>query len=103
MDNAIERLKKTWRNLSPPLTENSVLRKWYSVIYMTKKSNRLFIGKVLQHFLNEKDRPVESIEFRCLKPKVGTGTVFEDTSYHLPGIGMFKIEDIIYGPVQVLP
>ena len=69
---------------------------------MTKMSNKLFIGKVLQHFLNEKDGSMESVEFRCLKPNVGTGTVSKDTSDHLPGIGVFKTEDI-YDPVQVLP
>ena len=72
---------------------------------MTQKSNRLFIGKVLQSFRNEKDGPVESVELKCLKPKEHIETVFKDTPDHLPGVGVFKIEDIIreYGPVQVLP
>ena len=84
------------------MTESSILGKWYAIIYMTKKSNTLFIGKVLQRFLNQKDGQVELDEFRCFKPKVGTGTVSKDTPDHLPGTGVFKIEDIIYGPVQVL-
>ena len=44
IDNAIERLKMTWKSLSPPVTESSILGKWYAVIYTTKKSNKLFIG-----------------------------------------------------------
>ena len=56
-----------------------------------------------EHFLNGKDGPVESVEFRSPKPKVGTGTVFKYTSDHISGIGVFKIEDILYCPGQVLP
>ena len=87
----------TWKSLSPPVPESSILGKWYAVIYTTKKSNKLLIGKVLRRFLNDVNGPIESVEFRCLKPKV-----FEDTPCHLPDIGVFKTEDIIYGPVQVI-
>ena len=39
----------------------------------------------------------------CLKPKVGSGTVLEDTPDHLPDIGIFKIYDIIAGPLTAVP
>ena len=75
------------------MTESIILVKWYAVIHMTKNSNRFFIQKVLQCFRNEKNSPVKSVTFRCLS---------NDTPDHLPGIGVFKIEDL-YGPVQILP
>ena len=38
---------------------------------------------------------------RCFKPKVGSSTVMEDIPDHLPDI--FKIYDIIDGPLNFLP
>ena len=47
--------------------------------------------------------PVESHEACCLKPKVGSGTLLEDTTEHLPGITIFDIKYIIYGPLAAVP
>ena len=50
------------------------------------------------------DGPVDKITMRCLKPKVGSGTILEDTPDHLPpGIGNFELVDIIAGPLTVNP
>ena len=46
---------------------------------------------------------VESVELRCLKPKVRTGTALEDIPDHLPDIGVFHIADAIAGPLKVIP
>ena len=40
---------------------------------------------------------------RCLKPRVGLSTFMEDTLYHLLDIGIFKIQDVIDGPLEFLP
>ena len=40
---------------------------------------------------------------RCLKPRAGLSTVMEDTPDHLPDIGILKIQDVIDGPLEVLP
>ena len=40
---------------------------------------------------------------RFLKPQVGLSTVMEDTPDHLPDIGIFKIQDVVDGPLEVLP
>ena len=66
-----------------------------------KRSRKLYIGRLLRRFLLEEDGKVESIEMRCLNPKVGSGTVLEDTPDHLPNIGVFKIYNIIAGPLKV--
>ena len=58
---------------------------------------------VIETFLLEEDGKVESVEMHCLKPKVGRGTVLEDTLDHLPDIGIFKIYKIIAGPLKVVP
>jgi len=98
-----EILKSTWETLSPPITEESILGKWYAVIYSTKKTDQLFIGKIMKRFLTDKDGPVDFLEVRCLKPKVGSGTLLDDTPAHLPDISNFRLTDVIYGPLNVVP
>ena len=44
-----------------------------------------------------------AIEMGCLKPKVGLRTIMEDTPDHLPDVDLFNIEDVIDGPLEVLP
>ena len=96
-------LRATWESLSPPVTEESVLGKWYAVIYETKRASRLFVGKIMKRFLVDENGPVESLQIRCLKPKVGSGTLLEDTPKHLPDISIFNLHDVIYGPLKVVP
>ena len=74
-------LKETWSFLKPPTAEEDILGKWFGVVYRTKRSSVLLVGKVLR--LVDEDGPVESIEFRCLKPKSGSGTDLQDTPDHL--------------------
>ena len=46
------------------------------------------------------DGPVTCIELRCLKPKVGSGTILEETPPHLkPDDWIFQIQDVIAGPL----
>ena len=40
---------------------------------------------------------------RCLKPKLGSSTVLEDTPTHLPDVSLFKLADVVYGPLEVIP
>ena len=68
-----------------------------------KKGKKLCIGRLTRRFLEDKDGEVDGIEMRCLKPKVGLGTVMEDTPDHLPDIGIFKMYDIIDGPLDIVP
>ena len=40
---------------------------------------------------------------KCLKPKVGSGTVLEDTPAHLPpDESYFNLSDVIAGPLEVI-
>ena len=63
-------VKEAWRSLSPPVSEESLLGKWYAVIFKGKKKP-MYVGKVKKRFLEDKDEPVTHIELVCLKPKVG--------------------------------
>ena len=53
--------------------------------------------------MDEEDGKVCSVEMSCLKPKVGLGTLMEETPEHLPDVAIFQIEDIIDGPITALP
>ena len=72
-------LRSTWVTLSPPVSEEDVFGKWYAAIYATKRARRLYVGKILKRFLLEENGDVDCLEVRCLKPKVGSGTLLEDT------------------------
>jgi len=100
----IESMKKTWRLVSPPNTEQSIHGKWFAVSYTGKRNEVLYIAKLLQRFLVDEGGPVDSLLMRCLKPKVRSGTILEDTPSHLPpDESHFKLNDIIAGPIEVNP
>ena len=55
-------------------------------------------------FLEDSDGKIEKVLMTCLKPKVGLGTIVEDTPKHLPpDEDMFDPWDVIYGPLQAIP
>ena len=93
----------TWLGLSTPVEKSSIMGKWYARIYEMKKYSKLFVGRQLTRFLDEENGKDEAIEMRCLKPKVGTGTILEDTPDPFPDIGMFKLYDKIARPLEVIP
>ena len=96
-------LQRTWDSLSPPNKEEGLIGKWYGVAFETKRSSMLLIGKILRRFLKDEEGPVESLEIRCLKYKIGSSTILEDTPAHCPDISLFSLENIIYGPLEVFP
>eukprot|EP00111_Clytia_hemisphaerica_P011311 TCONS_00033114-protein len=67
----IQKLKNCWKGLAPPTKETG---RWYAAIYTTKKTKRLYIGRLLKRFLKDEDGAVDSIQLHCLKPKVRSGT-----------------------------
>ena len=96
-------LLETWYTLRPPVKEETIKGKWYGVLYSTKKSQALYIAKILRRFLADENGPVDCIEMRCLKPKVGSVTILHNTTLHLPDITSFPLCDIIYGLLEVVP
>ena len=80
----INKLNKLWNSLSPPFQESSVINQLYGVVYETKKLQILYIGKLLHCLIDDENWDIELLQIRCLKPKVGMGTILEDTPAHLP-------------------
>ena len=46
---------------------------------------------------------VDCLEVCCLKPTLGSSTLLEDTPTHLPDVSLFKLADVVYGPLEVIP
>ena len=80
----INKLNKLWNSLSPPFQESSVINQLDGVVYETKKLQILYIGKLLHCLIDDENWDIELLQIRCLKPKVGMGTILEDTPAHLP-------------------
>lgn len=86
------------------MVEEYVSGKWYAVLYSKKQAKQLFVRKIGKCFLLDEDGPVDSVEVCCLKLKVGSGTLLDDTQSHLPAdISQFSLADVIYGPLEVVP
>ena len=61
----------------------------------------LFVGKILQRFLYEKDGAVESLQLDCLKPAFGSTSTLEEIPNHLQrDVGVFAAHNIISGPLE---
>ena len=95
-------LRKLWKKLNPPITEESIVEKWYACVYKQKKE-MLFIVKVKMRFLYDKDGPTTGLQLDCLKPHVDLSNIIEFTPEHLPDISKFELYNIIAGPIEVLP
>ena len=101
---SVQKLFKVWKSLSPPNHEETLLGNWYGVIYEQEKKKILFIAKLLNRFLHDKDGSVQSLPMKCLKRKCGPGNVLEDTTKHLPdGIDNFCLSDIICWAIDCHP
>ena len=98
-ESASQKLLKTWRHLSLPTQESEILGMWYAGIWENKKTKKLCIGRLLKRFLHDKHRDVHIIELSCLKPKVGLGTIMEETPDHLSDIALFNFENLIYANI----
>ena len=77
-------LRSACKTLSPPVPEEDVLGKWYALIYATKWARPLYVGKILKCFLLKENCDVDCLEVHCLKPRVGSGTLLEDTHLMFP-------------------
>ena len=69
-------MQKTQHWLNPPTKEYYLVNKWFAVVYAGKRKKTLFIAKLLNWFLEEKNGPVDEFPMRCLKTKLDTGKVF---------------------------
>lgn len=67
------------------------------------KKSSLYIEKATARFFQDADSTVHSLMLDFLKPGVDTGTYLQSYSGDTKDISPVKAEDIIYGPVDVIP
>ena len=97
-------MTNAWEGLSPPVIEKDILGYCYAAIFENKQQTQLYVGKLTQWFLlGENGTVVQSIENEELKPKSGSGTNLEQSSIRNRSYGMHKLEDIIAGPLELIP
>ena len=69
-------LRKVWRDINPSTPESAIKTKLYFCIYFVdknaKKKPKLFVGRVLNRFLEDKDGPARSLVLDCLKLAIGS-------------------------------
>ena len=58
-------LRNLWENINPPMSEDSIVNKWFAAVYYIDAKNlrkpKLFVGKVLKRFLEDDDGPATII------------------------------------------
>ena len=96
-------LNHIWKGLSPPVLEEDIMGSWYGAIFQNKQRNQLYIGKLTRRFLSDENGTVESVELEELKPKSGGGTDLEQPPIDSWSFGLYKLEDIIAGPLKLIP
>lgn len=97
---ARESIRNTWKSLSPAvISEKDLVGKFYATIYYKGTKGMLYIGKVVRRFLEEKEGNVTQLEIMCLKPKIGHGTIVEDTPLHSKYTEIVDIINIFAGPL----
>lgn len=73
-------------------------------MFTKSKINHIFIEKLMETLLHDKNSPIADLSINCLKPPIGWGNILE--SIHLDSacdIGLCPFQDIFYGLIKVLP
>ena len=78
----IKVLIATWKSLGPPVAKESVLGKWYAVVYSTKRTGQLFVSKIMKRFLVDENGAVDCLNVLCLKQKVESSTLLDILHVH---------------------
>ena len=60
-----------WDSLSPPVSEENFIGKWYTIIFDGEKIPHLLIAKFDQCFLQDENGPLAAMNCFCLKEKTG--------------------------------
>ena len=69
-----------------------------------KRTQHLFVAKANCRFLVDEGGQVDKVLLTCLKPKIGSGNILEETPKHLPtDQDMFNLSDVIYVPIEAIP
>ena len=100
-------LYKFWKTLSPPHKESDIIGKWYAAIYMDSKGKPLLnIGRATLRLLDDEASAggkCTDVQLNCLKPHVGNTLSMEEYPEGQVDQELFKIYNIIAGPVTMEP
>ena len=66
-------------------------REWYAVVYTMKRSGQLFVGKMMKGFLVDEIGAVDFFNVLCLKSKLRSSTVLNDSPLHLPNMCLLNL------------
>ena len=96
--------KSVWSQINSPIAENQLVGKVFAGIYYSDchgKKAGLYVGKVMQRFLDDSEDPTISFTLSCIKPGIGFARVLDKTPSHLPSdIDDFKAFNLIAGPLE---
>ena len=90
-----------WKKLCPPVEEADIWGKWFACIYLGKKGQLLYIGRVKRRFLMGEGGMPCGLELDCLVRKIGVGHYILKEGN--PDIETFPLKNIIAGPVKMMP
>ena len=105
-------LTNVWEGLSPPIIEKDITGSLYAAIFENKRRTQLYIGKLTGQFLGANAllyppfllMKMYSREHRIeLKLKSGGGTDLEKPSIANQSYGIYKLKNIIAGPLDLIP
>ena len=100
-DEEIGLMSDCWKRLCPPVEEAEILGKWFACIYLGKKAQLLYIGRVKRRFLMDEGGMPCGLELDCLERKIGVGDLILKEGD--PDIETFPLKNIIAGPVKMMP
>ena len=101
--NAITYLKSTWEAMAPPVPEQDLQDDWYAAIYYNmRRKGTLYIGRLTKRS-TDGNGALDKVELDCLKPATSPSSIdIEEPPAHLgKDYGVFKIYDVIAGPLPV--
>ena len=78
----IKVLIATLKSSSPPVAKESVLGKWYAVVYSMKRTGQLLVCKIIKRFLVDENGAVDCLNVLCLKRKVEPSTLLDILHVH---------------------
>ena len=101
---SLDQLASFWKSISTPTTEEELKGCWCACMYLSKKRELLYFGRVMRRFLVEAGGPVESLQIDCfVMEQSGSPRIFENIGSHLgQDIDIFNVSNVLCR-VQMVP
>lgn len=92
-----------WEELNPPVEEKHLQGKVFALVYEDDKNKpHLFVGRILNRFLEDEKGPAKEFQIECFKKAAtSTSTILEETPKHLhKDVAVYPTYDIVCGPLN---